>query len=271
MCGLRVATGAVALIARHREVAAFAAPLTRGGMRAAAAAFLAGQIHGGLVLSAAAAFAALRIADLTGTLTNEAQLSIKVNRAASAAQPARAGMSAGSTANLAIESFSSGAAALEALAVDARCDVIPEKARAVIALNGRSVGALSVFVGTTPKAFLHFAFLDDPPVLFCFRPGCRAEESGPVRVGLLLAAVVVFHDLLSVTPEVLFVMDGSPEPEGGFDEGLKETAAATSAHNVCGFLVSGEGTLREPRLCEVPAAPIRTEDATGPVLRVQRP
>ena len=106
--------------------------------------------------------------------------------------------------------------------------MVLEEPGPVFALNGGSVSALGVFVGTAPETLPEFAPFDYSAVLFRLSLGRSAEESCSVREGLLLSTVVVLHDLLLVSPEVFLVMDGGSESKGGLDNGLEETAAATA-------------------------------------------
>ena len=125
-----------------------------------------------------------------------------------------------------------------AYAVDVCGYVVLEEPWRVFAFDGGSVRPLRVFGGTPQEILLEAAFFHGVPVLFRLGLGHVAEQTATVRISLLLAAVVVLHDLLFVSPKALLVVDSGSEPEGGFYEGLEETAAATSAHIV--FLLVSE-------------------------------
>lgn len=174
-----------------------------------ASAPLALLVHGRLVVARALAAVTTVLLDASGAVAGVALLCIE-------AEPATA-------------------FAGVANAVYVRGHMVLEKAGTVFALNGGSIGALGVFVRTAPETLIEFAFFDHAAVLFRLCLSCGAEESGSVRKGLLLTAVVVFDDLLFVSPKVLLVLDGGSESEGGFDDGLEETAAARSAHIVFWF------------------------------------
>lgn len=199
-------------------------------MLCGARAVLAVNGHSRCVLAGALAAIATVFLDLSGARTSEARFRVKVNRAAPGTKTTGTSKCSSTTANHAVERLRACSAALGALALDVGRNMIPEEPWRVFAFDGGSVGPLCVFGGTPEEILLEATFFHGAPVFFRFGLGHVAKQAATVRISLLLAAVVVLHDFLFVSEKALLVVDSGSEPEGGFKEGLEETAAATSTH-----------------------------------------